>query len=99
MMSWADMDALVGALAPEVKRYVAEQTAPLLTRIAELEAANKAVSTLHFHGVHQRAVTYPRGAAVTNAGALWVAVKDVAPGEVPGASEAWQLAVKAGAAK
>jgi hypothetical protein len=51
---------------------------------------------LAYAGVHQRALGYRRGQAVTFKGSLYIAINGTEPGDVPGESASWQLAVKAG---
>ncbi|KXF78545.1 hypothetical protein ATN84_01765 [Paramesorhizobium deserti] len=51
---------------------------------------------LKYMGVHQKAMAYKQGSVVTDGGSAWCAVKDVPEGERPGASDGWQLMVKAG---
>jgi hypothetical protein len=51
---------------------------------------------IRYCGVWQKAMGYPRGSVVTSDGSAWCALKDVPDGEKPGASECWQLMVKAG---
>ena len=87
-----DGEAFGNQVVEAVRGYVDRVTAPLRDRIAELEAQQ--AKALQYHGVHQRALTYHKGAAVTHGGGLWVAIADVPDGEAPGDSGAWQLAVK-----
>lgn len=47
-------------------------------------------------GVYKAEAEYLRGDAATWAGSLWIAQRDVAPGEKPEGSDAWRLAVKRG---
>lgn len=49
--------------------------------------------------IYREELAYEQGDAVTRGGSLWIAQRDVAPGEVPGREEAgaWRLAVKKGA--
>ncbi|WP_131829894.1 hypothetical protein [Consotaella salsifontis] len=67
---------------------------------ARMEALNHRISELEqggvkFCGVHQRALAYRKGSAVTSDGSLWIALRDASEGEQPGkAPEAWQLAAK-----
>jgi U3 small nucleolar RNA-associated protein 14 len=59
-------------------------------RIDALEAREDA-----FKGVHQRAQSYRKGDLVTCGASLWVALKQVPEGTLPGnAPEFWQLAAK-----
>lgn len=52
--------------------------------------------SLAYAGVHQRALAYRRGQAVTHKGNLYIAISTTEPGDVPGESGLWQLAVRAG---
>jgi len=83
-----------------VKGYVERQNAALITRIEALEKAiaeeRAKPKGMAYRGVHQRAMSYAQGDAVTHAGALWVALRAVEPGQKPGESDSWQLAAKGG---
>lgn len=63
----------------------------LKRRVEQLEAGG-----VKYCGTYQRALAYTKGSMVTEAGSAWVAIRGAAEGEKPGASDAWQLAVKAG---
>lgn len=82
-------------LLQTIGKFVSDQvraaTEPLLARIEELEKGG-----ISFHGTHQRALSYRRGALVNFDGSIFIAVADVSQGEIPGQSKSWQLAVKAG---
>jgi len=67
-------------------------------RIAALErsVAEMEDNSTRFCGVHQRAIAYRRGSLVVHQGSLWAAISSAAQGEVPGASDHWQLATKRG---
>ncbi|ORE92691.1 hypothetical protein ATO13_17259 [Stappia sp. 22II-S9-Z10] len=67
-------------------------------RLFEMEGRLQAVETrgLKYAGIYQRAVDYERGTVVTHSGSAWVAVRDVATGDIPGTADGWQLMVKAG---
>ncbi len=97
-MTRAEIESLMKALAPVIRQYVSDTVAPLLKRIGELEQRVSEAETrgLEFCGVYQRAAAYKRGAAVTAAGSLWIAIRDVEPGHEPGESRRWVLAVKRG---
>jgi hypothetical protein len=84
-----DLPGLMAALAPTIAEFVAAAVAPLKLRIAELEKGG-----LKYCGVYQRALDYKRGSLVTFEGSAWCALVDTR--EVPGRSNSWQLAVKAG---
>lgn len=51
-----------------------------------------------YRNVYVEGMAYDRGDTVTRGGSLWMAMRDVAPGEVPGREDsgAWRLAVKKG---
>ncbi|MGO4173743.1 hypothetical protein [Bosea sp. TAF32] len=64
----------------------------LAARVAELEAGG-----VIYAGVYQRSgVTYRKGSLVTADGSGWIALREAKEGEAPGASNAWQLAIKRG---
>jgi hypothetical protein len=82
-----------------IMRSVAEVLGPLVKRIAELETRCKSLEakpSLRYCGVWKADVRYGEGAAVTQDGSLWIARAIAPPGEKPGDSDAWQLAVKRG---
>lgn len=84
-----DLPNLMKAIAPAIGEFVAAAVAPLRARILELEKGG-----IKYCGVHQRALDYKRGSLVTHEGSAWCALVDTR--DVPGKSDAWQLAVKAG---
>jgi hypothetical protein len=101
-MDPAEIRALVKGFAPVVREQIAGQieaaiakaVAPLVERIKSLEGA--ADGALRYQGVHQMAQAYPRGAAVTYDGGIWISTRSTTA-ERPGSGDgAWQLAVKAG---
>jgi hypothetical protein len=77
---------------------IAEETTKLRARINSLEARLNTVERrgLEYVGTHQRAQRYRAGSVCTHSGSMWVAITDTEPNEVPGASDRWQLCVKAG---
>jgi hypothetical protein len=86
--------ALAKALVPFLKKQIADATAPLLARIAELEARPQ----MAYEGVWDATKAYTAGSFVTHQGSLWFA-EDTSLGVRPGAgSSAWKLAVKRGKA-
>ncbi|RAI00141.1 hypothetical protein DLJ53_20745 [Acuticoccus sediminis] len=93
-----DGEAFGAEIVSAVKGYVDRETARLAGKIAVLEArvAASEAKGLAYRGVHQKAADYSRGDAVTASGSLWIALTDIRSGEAPGASNNWQLAVKAG---
>jgi hypothetical protein len=91
-MAGFDPQAFAQQMTAIIRDYVEREAAPLRKRVEELEA-----KSMRYQGVHQRAQAYRRGDACTHSGALWVAIVDAKEGEVPGKSDAWQLAVKGGA--
>lgn len=76
----------------EVVSEIRQRFEVIEARLAECEQGR-----LEFRGVHQKALAYPRGSAVSHAGSLWIAIRDVSQGEEPGKSDGFQLAVKRGA--
>lgn len=74
-----------------VGKFVASQTQPLKKEIEGLKSQIEELQARKFSGVHQRALAYKCGAQVIFDSALWTAVTDVGPGEVPGQSLKWQL--------
>jgi len=94
-MSSFDGKAFGQEIVAAVKAYVG----PVEARCAELERrlAEVEAKALHYEGVFQRACDYGRGSATTHDGALFVAVRDVKAGEIPGKSDGWQLAAKSAA--
>lgn len=66
--------------------------------IGELQKRVDAAETrgLDYCGTYQRAQSYRRGSAVTSAGSLWIALRAVEAGEIPGMDDAWCLACKKG---
>ena len=60
-------------------------------RIADLEQ-----NQFEDAGVWVDSRSYRKNQGVTQAGSFWIAQRDVAAGEKPGASNNWRLAVKAG---
>lgn len=69
--------------------WTSEKIKAQAKRIEELEAA-----PIRYRGVWQKSDTYKRGNVVTDASSAWHAIKDVEPGDRPGASDSWQLMVK-----
>lgn len=60
---------------------------------ARIEALEK--HGIRYAGSHQRALAYRQGDVVTRSAAMWVALRDVEPGELPGEDNgAWQLSEK-----
>jgi hypothetical protein len=73
--------------------YVAEKTAPLVARIAELEAK----PSVEYQGTWKRSQTYQRGHMVSDHGSVWCSLVNENRSR-PGAGNTacWQLAVKHG---
>ena len=69
-----------------------EQIRDLTTRVNTVETHG-----VHYCGVYQRAIGYARGHLVTFDGSMFAALREIVPGEQPGKSDGWQLAVKRGA--
>jgi hypothetical protein len=77
-IKWADIETLINA-----------RIETLAERIEALE-----MHGIRYVGVYQRAADYKRGDVVTYDGAMWVAIMDAPPNEIPGHSVCWQLSVK-----
>jgi hypothetical protein len=74
----------------------------LLERIEALErrlAALEAQPAIRYAGVWKPGQRYPRGAACTDHGALWVCEHETDQRPGNGAENGWRLAVKRGAAE
>lgn len=83
---------MVHALIATVTATAAAKMKTLSARIEALEE-----SGIRYQGIFQRAACYARGDTVTCAGGLWIALKAVPEGSVPGSDPAcWQLAAKGG---
>jgi hypothetical protein len=82
------IQGICAALVPAVKSLVDRETAPLLDRIAELEARE-------YQGVFDPQRSYKKGAWVTYQGSVHCARIDC-KGVVPGDGKVWQLMVKRG---
>src|SRR5690606_34862369 len=90
---------LMGAASHDyVNDALADLVAALKVKLDAMQARLDALEGrgLEYLGTHQRAQPYRRGSAVTHDGSLFIAVRQVAEGEVPGKSDGWQLAVKRG---
>jgi hypothetical protein len=68
-----------------------DQIAKMKLQIEELQAGG-----VKFCGSYQRGNEYRRGELVSFDGALWCAVVDTKPLEIPSKAACWQLAVRAG---
>jgi hypothetical protein len=90
--------SIAAGFAPEIASFVKQAIAPLIERIAALESRADTAEQrgLEYCGNYQRAMNYRRGSAITEDGCLWIATRDVNPGEKPGEHPAWQLAAKKG---
>lgn len=97
-MRKGEIEALMKSIAPVLRRWLSDQLEPLRTRIEELErrADDAEARGLNYAGAWQRAATYKRGDVVTCGGSMWVAIQATEPGQAPGETMAWQLAVKRG---
>jgi len=89
MMTAEDQRVFLQTLGQWVLEQIAQATAPLQERIAQLEA-----SGIRYCGTYQRPVVYKPGDVVTHDGSMWVATCPTPPMEVPGKSVCWQLSVK-----
>ncbi len=96
-LSHEDMRAMANGIAGPLHEHVQKAVSPLLERIAALEArvAEAEKGGLRYEGTHQRAAQYKRGSVVTKGGSLWVALRTIEDGEIPGeGNNSWQLCVK-----
>ena len=96
-MTIEELQELGSALAEQTKAFVTkavnDATAPLLARIAELEARPKG---LEYRDVWSDTEKYVPGDAVTFSGSMWVC-KSESIGVRPGTGHScWRLAVKYG---
>jgi hypothetical protein len=80
---------MVQGTADVVRKYVAEQVAPLKARIAKLEARGS--GGVKWCGVYAGDKRYLEGSLVTKNG-LWLATCDTS--DRPGSSPDWRLVVK-----
>ena len=85
------MNQLIAEQKLAFDRQIAEATAPLATRIAELEAQQKDMLT--DGDIWRTEKLYRRGAVVTHDGTIWVA-REVSSNARPGHSDAWRLMQK-----
>ena len=88
-MKDGELKALAQGLVPFVHDVIAEATAPLIARIAELEAR----PSLEDAGVWDQAKLYRPGHVTTHDGSAWVC-KEANSNARPGTSNAWRLMVK-----
>lgn len=84
-----DSNAAFAAAAQRTGELEA-RLAAALARIDQLEARTQ----MKYEGVHKAGLEYAAGACVTHGGSLWIAKETTV--DLPGASPAWQLAVKRG---
>lgn len=91
----AELRDFLTAVARETKELVRREQAPILERLAQLEARLAVAESrgLKFLGVWQRAMDYRPGDTVTADGSLWVATA-ACQSERPGTGPAWQLAAR-----
>jgi hypothetical protein len=84
------------AMMDAIGRVLVDELRPLECAIEKLEQRIEEIEKrgIEYKGIYQRACVYKRGEVVTADGSMFVAVTDVAPNEVPGQSNNWQLAVK-----
>jgi hypothetical protein len=90
----AKVEAWVGAMAPVLKEWMAHSLAPLLARIAELEAR----PVVRFCGVWRTGTPYAKGSLAIRDGALWHANTENTQA-TPGKSDDWTLASKSGSVR
>lgn len=74
-----------------VKGYVDRSIDAIYEKLNELES-----NTWDDAGVWSDAKSYRKNHGVTHAGSFWIAQREIAAGEKPGAGNCWRLAVKAG---
>jgi hypothetical protein len=91
----ADMDEHE-RMVRDIGRFIIDQDNLIKERIAALEARITELESRGYKGVYQRSNAYRRHDSVSCRGSLWMALKDIAPGEMPGVCADWQLAVKRG---
>jgi hypothetical protein len=97
MGSRADWQSLLEQATGSAAVNILKVALPLL--VEEIRALRLRVDSveskgLRYRGVHQRADEYRKGDAVTQNGNMWVCLRETTG--TPGASEDWQLAVRAG---
>jgi hypothetical protein len=79
-------------VADELKRRDA-RLGELEARLGKIERS-KAIS---YRGAFAEREAYDAGDYCTCGGSLWCAIRDMSPGDVPGRSASWRLAVKSAA--
>ena len=84
--------ALIEATAAALRQRD-ERIALLESRLAKIERS-KAIS---YRGTFIEREAYDAGDYCTLGGSLWCAIRDTTPGDAPGRSASWRLAVKGGA--
>jgi hypothetical protein len=98
-MTHAELEQLVDGIAPviaaHIKKKIAEATAPLVERVAALEAQPVGVK---YCGTFQTGHEYARGSLTTKHGGLWLALDTTRDTPGNGASS-WRLIVKEGQAR
>jgi hypothetical protein len=82
--------SIAAGFAPEVANFVKQAIAPLVERIAQLEAR----PTVRYLGTWTEGTRYGEGAMVTDHGSVWAC--EFPTTERPGSSPHWVLAVKRG---
>lgn len=92
MLTRNEIAALAKGMVPFVREVIAEATAPLIARIAELEQR----PGMKYEGVWDERAVYRVGDFVTKGGSMWHCF-DTNTGVLPGSnSDVWKLAVRAG---
>jgi hypothetical protein len=72
-------------LIADIGQVIRDELKPLEQRIEKLEQRG-------WRGDYQRAMAYPMQSEVRHKHATWIAIRDIAPGEVPGeGATGWQL--------
>jgi hypothetical protein len=107
-MMWAEADDMIKEAVAEhgkdwsvhagmgvTARFANILTSYMVAKFGQLEQRLDEPA-LAYAGVHQRALGYRRGQAVTHKGNIYIALDATEPGDIPGESVSWQLAVRAG---
>jgi hypothetical protein len=102
MLTPALADGLADGLVAAIRDFVSRKLNPVDARIKALEERlatmeKKIGDGLRYRGVFEADTPYAPGDFVTRSGSLWHCRSRTEPGDVPGQSDRWQLAVKRGA--
>ena len=79
-----------------IGKFISDKLKPLQKEIADLKAqvAELQAGGVKFSGNHQRGNEYRRGEIAAYDNAVWCAVADAKPMQIPGTCAAWQLALR-----